>query len=325
MDENFIEFCLLDNISLLNLLFRKLYEFEELKKFENIYKYLPETEKWFTLFFSHSFNTTSCGIWYNLNINSLVAENLYSLLNRIPILNILREKFILAKNSIKNEKRFPLFEYRDRNFKFMSKYRDKIISSYSKFYDFEIEDSEIDALEYLKKNNIISIEDEEIILTSEEKFNNIYHQMMGKETARINKNKTDILSKWFSSNVNLLELRNIDYSIEYDEIPHILNKDVEFRNKFFQIGTDIKEVIEIVRDIKNDTEYIREYLPTIEAILEKTEDIELYLRERLATYYEKIKDKIEDYKQGKIQKKELAKHILKTLGKKAVSIFIKKI
>ena len=325
LDEDFIEFCLMDNISPLYVLFRKLYEFEELKKFENIYKYLPETEKWFSLFFSHGFNTSSCGIWYNLNINSSIAKSLYSLLNSIPILNILREKYMLAKNSIDNEKRFPLFEYRDKNFEFMSKYRDKIISSYSKFYDFEIEDSEIDAIEYLKKNNIISIEDDEIILRSEEKFNSVYYRMMEKENTRIKKNKSDILSKWSSSNVNLLEHRNNDDSTEYDETPNILNNDVEFRNKFFQIGPDIKEVIEIVKDIKNHTEYIRNYLPTIESILEKTEDIELYLRERLASDYEKIKDKIEDYTQGKIEKKELAIHILKILGKKAVRIFIKKI
>lgn len=46
---------------------------------------------------------------------------------------------------------------------------------------------------------------------------------------------------------------------------------------------------------------------------------------RLATDYEKIKDIIEDYKKGKIKRRETAKKIAIILVKKLGNIFIKKI
>jgi len=49
------------------------------------------------------------------------------------------------------------------------------------------------------------------------------------------------------------------------------------------------------------------------------------LKTRLASDYEKIKDKVEDYKQGKIKRLELIKQIFKILGKNIGKTLIKTI
>ena len=74
-------------------------------------------------------------------------------------------------------------------------------------------------------------------------------------------------------------------------------------------------------DIKSDTELIKEYTSQIEEIFEKTEDLEMFLKTRLATDFQKIKNAWEDYKTGKIGKKELIIEGIKIIGKR----FVKKI
>ena len=76
-----------------------------------------------------------------------------------------------------------------------------------------------------------------------------------------------------------------------------IKKDIVVFEKPLQVKT-----VDILMDIKDDTEIIKEYTSKIEEIIDKTEDIEAYLRSRLATDYEKIKDIVNDYKTGKIKK-----------------------
>lgn len=76
-------------------------------------------------------------------------------------------------------------------------------------------------------------------------------------------------------------------------------------------------------DIKSDTELIKEYTSQIETILEKTEYVEQYLRKHLGSDWEKIKHIWEDYKNGKISKKELIKEGVKILGKKFIKQLLK--
>lgn len=78
-------------------------------------------------------------------------------------------------------------------------------------------------------------------------------------------------------------------------------------------------------DIKSDTELIKEYTSQIEEIFEKTEDLETFLRTRLATDFEKIKNAWEDYKTGKIGKKELIIEGIKMIGKQFMKKMIVKI
>jgi len=68
-------------------------------------------------------------------------------------------------------------------------------------------------------------------------------------------------------------------------------------------------------DIKNDTELIKEYTSQIEEIFDKQVDLEAYLKSHLASGWEKIKDSWQDYKTGKIDRKEFIKHGIKLLGR----------
>lgn len=83
------------------------------------------------------------------------------------------------------------------------------------------------------------------------------------------------------------------------------------------------KTIEILEDIKDNTEIIRTYSEKIEDILDKQDDLEEYLRSHLATDFEKIKEAWEDYKEGNITKKGLIKEAIKVLGKKFIKIVIK--
>lgn len=83
------------------------------------------------------------------------------------------------------------------------------------------------------------------------------------------------------------------------------------------------KTIEILEDIKDNTEIIRTYSEKIEDILNKQDNLEEYLRSNLSTDFEKIKEAWEDYKEGNITKKGLIKEAIKVLGKKFIKIVLK--
>ncbi len=86
--------------------------------------------------------------------------------------------------------------------------------------------------------------------------------------------------------------------------------------------TDLLKDVNIkLDDIKSDTELIKEYTSQIEEIFERTEDIESYLKSHIGSDWEKIKHIWDEYKKGKITRKQMIMKCIKILGKK----FIKKI
>lgn len=85
------------------------------------------------------------------------------------------------------------------------------------------------------------------------------------------------------------------------------------------------EAVDVLRGIKDDTELISLYTSYIEQVFDKIEDIEDYLKSHLASEFEKIRNAWQDYKEGKIDKKELIKIGLKQIGKKFLKIFIQKL
>lgn len=85
------------------------------------------------------------------------------------------------------------------------------------------------------------------------------------------------------------------------------------------------ETVDVLHEIKGDTELISQYTSYIEDIFDKTENIEEYLRSHLGTEFEKIRNAWQDYKEGKIDKRELIKTGIKEIGKKFVKIFLKKL
>ena len=97
------------------------------------------------------------------------------------------------------------------------------------------------------------------------------------------------------------------------------------------MSNEVAKVTDILRDcsikldeIKSDTQLIKEYSSQIEDIfekLEKLEDIEIYLQQKLASDWDKIKETWQRYKSKEIDIMEFLKDGTKIVGKR----FIKKI
>ncbi len=88
--------------------------------------------------------------------------------------------------------------------------------------------------------------------------------------------------------------------------------------------TDIlKDISNQCDDIKSDNELIKEYSSQIENIFDKLDDVESFLKKNLASDFEKIKYVWEDYKLGKINRKQFIKEGIKLIGKKFIKILLK--
>ncbi len=97
------------------------------------------------------------------------------------------------------------------------------------------------------------------------------------------------------------------------------------------MSTKLDKLTDLIRDfnfklddIKSDTQIIKDYTAQIEDIFDKTEDIETLLKESLGNEYIKMQRYWEDYKAGKIGKKELIVQGLKLFGKKFAKSIIQK-
>ncbi|KKM28464.1 hypothetical protein LCGC14_1566390 [marine sediment metagenome] len=91
-------------------------------------------------------------------------------------------------------------------------------------------------------------------------------------------------------------------------------------DKTEKITDVLKDLSVKMDDIKSDSVLIKEYTPLIEELFEKVGNVEEYLKERLATDFEKIKNIWNDYKSGKISRRELIKKALKILGKRFIKL-----
>jgi hypothetical protein len=85
------------------------------------------------------------------------------------------------------------------------------------------------------------------------------------------------------------------------------------------------ETVDVLHEIKDDTELISQYTSYIEDVFDKTENIEEYLRSHLGSEFEKIQNAWQDYKEGKIDKREFIKTGIKEIGKKFIKVFLKKL
>lgn len=171
-------------------------------EYEEMQRYLPMEQRCLAIFYSHSFNSSSCGRINNISIKEEIAQFMHDKLEEIPIVKIIERSYNGIKQRItSDEERLPLFEYKDYRFKFMSKYHQKLRND--KLYEFEIDGEHGDALEYLKKKGMIEVEGDEIILSSEDKYNALYNHLEEKEDSRINKNKRELLIRLLRYGVNL--------------------------------------------------------------------------------------------------------------------------
>lgn len=223
-EEEFIDYILTDDNSPLIDIFRKIYEIKDIKIFEKIYKFLPKHQKWFAIFTTHGFNSSSCGIWYNISFQKKLAKELVNKFDKINILEILKRKYDESKNSLFEKDEFPLFKHKDITYKFMYKYREKMFNEFKKLYEFEIINSEFESLEFLRQKRILKVDNEEIFLISEEKFNALYENLDNKEEERFIKNKTKLMRKWLGTKISISKMNATELKMKPEVSPHQIIK-----------------------------------------------------------------------------------------------------
>lgn len=104
--------------------------------------------------------------------------------------------------------------------------------------------------------------------------------------------------------------------------------DLEIKGDFGK-ADEIKQQIDSLRsqfrEAHNQLELkFDDILSNIDQIFDKTDNLEEYLKSHLASDFEKIKDRWQDYKTGKIGRKELIRECLKIIGSKFIKMIIKK-
>lgn len=173
-------------------------------RFEKIVPYLPTDQRCYSIFYSHDFNTSCCYKHHNLFIEELTSRFLYDRISKYPIVDLLSSSYKYVKNQmIENEKRLPLFDFKDYRFNFMDEYNNRI--RYEKnLYTFELtEKDDLNAVEFLKEKNIVEIKDDKICLVSEDKFITLYQTLWQNEEERINRNKKELLLKWLRNGIDI--------------------------------------------------------------------------------------------------------------------------
>lgn len=232
-------------------------------------KFLPKNQKCFAVFFSHDFNTNSCQRNNNIVIRADLANKIFKKVEKVPIDKILAKRYDEIKLEMKkDEKKVPLFEYKDYRFKFMKKYYLKLKDK--KFYEFEIEEEDHKkALSYLKEKDIIKIENDEIILKSEEKFNSLFENLREKENSRINKNKLEIFHKWLKAKMDLSKDIEFIFPSKEQEIQKVSlkqpvpQKEEEFKTKQIKVKRGGDWIVEGSQSVflfkvkvKNDSKFV---------------------------------------------------------------------
>lgn len=221
IDRELIEYLLRDRVFQLNC--------------DEIVKYLPTDARHFVIFYSHSFNTSSCYLITNFYVRKELAQYLYEKFKEIPIAEHVKITYKGIKQQIiSKEDRLPLFDYKDYRFKFLNKYHPKIVNKYENLYKFEIEQEDLEALKFLEESEIIKIEDDEIILASKEKYNSLFDSLSEKENRRIDKNKRELLSGWLRASIDLQyeEQSSIPFTSKIEPKIHPPTKD--------EMGRDVK-------------------------------------------------------------------------------------
>lgn len=99
----------------------------------------------------------------------------------------------------------------------------------------------------------------------------------------------------------------------------------KFETNSHELTKLLREINLKLDGIKSDTDLILEYTAQIETLFEQLDDIEGFLKQKLASDFELIKYAWDDYRQGTIGKREFIAESIKVLGKKFVKSLFSKI
>ncbi len=210
MNDEIIFFILSGGDSPFKMLF-KYYNYKVLPNgFDTFYEnlFLPVEDKWYAIFYSHSFNLSSCYICNNIVVRKEVAKALYDEIIKIPLEKILEESYLKVKIEYKevNEDNIPLFDYNDNLLIFLDKYMEKLKRCENfPFFKRILSPSEEDSLKVLKNEGLVEVDNGRIIAIVGQvtQLNVLYQDLKRKENERIGKNVTELFFDWIRSEVSL--------------------------------------------------------------------------------------------------------------------------
>lgn len=111
----------------------------------------------------------------------------------------------------------------------------------------------------------------------------------------------------------------------YLKLKKLSEKHENLENALRKLESLSTDTHQLASEIKEDTEQIKVdinvLIEILEGLTENINDLEDHMRTHLGTQWQKIKYSWEQYKSGKLTKKEFFKYSLMTLGKKFVGIF----
>ncbi|MFX1237435.1 MAG: leucine-rich repeat protein [Promethearchaeota archaeon] len=127
---------------------------------------------------------------------------------------------------------------------------------------------------------------------------------------------------------DLIEGNNIKLREQINRLQEKFD-DLEIKGDFKkadQIKQQIDSLRNQFREAHNQLELkLDDIIVNIDQIFDKTDNLEEYLKSHLASDFEKIKDKWQDYKAGKIGRKELIKDSIKAIGRKFIKMIMGKV
>ncbi|MBD3194667.1 MAG: hypothetical protein GF317_06415, partial [Candidatus Lokiarchaeota archaeon] len=306
IDENFIVFFVSNEIKV----------FDKIKNILGIYPRI------ISVLYSHSFNLNSCGRHRNIKIRKDVAEQLYEKISLKPFLEIIYETYSTVKKKLLNEKkRLPLFEF-DNRFQFLDKYYNKIQNR--NVYRFIFDKDEEEFLEFFINKGYFYIDIEEMVKIKEDKkeiLDVYYKSIKEKETLRIQKNKRDLYNQLMNTELDLFE--EVSSTLKKDDIKPIkfLSRSSTILQKLDKLSKDTSYIKKTTNNIALDTSKVDLILESFENL----EDLELFLRDKLSSDWEKLKKIFKKLKKGEITRKKFFKKSIKIVGKEIVRVFADRI
>ncbi len=188
-----------------------------------------------------------------------------------------------------------------------------------------VSQQEFDQKTEFMKESRLTIESDLEFSDLERKIEGIIHNCNFALLQKLNQNQSSEFKKFEAFAEGLYDKQDVGLSVAVKKMETGSQLIVKAMSDRTDKITDLLRDFNVkLDDIKSDTELIKEYTSQIEDLFDHVEDLEFYLRDKLQTDFEKIKDSWWAYKNGQINKKELIAEGIRLMGKKFVSILIDK-
>ncbi|MHA1521256.1 MAG: hypothetical protein ACTSRK_13815, partial [Promethearchaeota archaeon] len=188
-----------------------------------------------------------------------------------------------------------------------------------------VSQQEFDKKTEFMKESRLTIESDLEFSDLESKIEEIIHNCNFALLQKLNQNQSNEFKKFEAFAEGLYDKQDVGLSVAVKKMETGSKLVIKAMSDRTDKITDIMRDFNVKLDeIKSNTELIKEYTGQIEDLFDHVEDLEFYLRDKLQTDFERIKDAWHAHKNGQISKKELIAEGIRVIGKKFIRIMIDK-